>query len=149
MHRHTLRRAGFTLVELLVVVSIVGILASLLLPAINQARAAARGAVCRNNLRQFGIGLDAISNGDKLTTGAFDWRRDGCVTEVGWVADLVTQDMLVGKMLCPSNSATIGDTYNDLLEFSPSGKCVDYLGSQPSQDTGGELILNACRVNWR
>ena len=51
------KRLGFTLVEMLVVLSIIGLLLALLLPAVQATRESSRCAQCANNLRQFGVGV--------------------------------------------------------------------------------------------
>ena len=71
MHRQALHPKGFTLVELLVVVAIIGLLISIFLPAMGAARAQSKFVVCRANLRTIGqlVQVYATQNNDRIPRG--------------------------------------------------------------------------------
>src|SRR2546421_13123638 len=74
---------GFTLVELLVVISIIAALAALLLPALNKTKEQARATLCRSNMRQIVAGIMVYSEDNDFF---FPWQGDSTgLQERAWV----------------------------------------------------------------
>ncbi len=122
------RGAGFTLVELLVVIGIIALLISILLPSLNKARAAANSVACASNIRQFGLAFTMYATQNKGTypptynwsDGSYPWAHPETPANPqlqGWWYELLGNQM---GQIQNGNSLDCRDP-NNLKEFANMG----------------------------
>jgi prepilin-type N-terminal cleavage/methylation domain-containing protein len=125
-------KRGFTVVELLVVVAIIAVLASLLLPALSRAKASAQLTVCRSNLHQMGIALHGYVN----DTGYFPVTNDD---DENWIIKLLPNLALSRLLpLVRISNAALSNTVFSCPGFSRMPGVYDHDGSSAfGYNTGG------------
>ncbi len=149
------RRGAFTLVELLVVITIIGMLVALLLPAVNAAVEASRNTQCKNNIRQLGIAVDGYQNssgyypGYSQTIGgsAASWvvamlpQFERLDLHKDWSDPAVTEKPTpyLEVLVCPSDPPEqIGASATPPLSYVANSGCA----STAATNTGGKEIRN-------
>lgn len=119
------RKRGFTLIELLVVIAIIAVLIALLLPAVQQAREAARRTQCKNNLKQLGLALHNYHD-----------------------TNLVFPPAYINAVAAPANDVNVSGIAVKLLPYIDQGPLYNlYNSSVPVTDQPGNYDPVACAAN--